>query len=283
MNRKLASIVLGIGVLFLSSLLFYFLFSSGKDSDNDGVVDEKDHCPHVFGAIKNKGCPDQKSAKNNEAKLIQSQIFTFEKRVDSLMNGTMICPEHDLFRNGEHKNSVIVGRKLKYSRGKWYWDKNQNGPATIRINTDKHLYTIFEEEVNAINELEALNENNDSGDNENSDVIGISSLDEQGKLIFIDDCYILVAGALLYESDCKRWVQKQRSKDINNAGYLWIPDYPSLSGRENFATFFGPFNSAEDCASALQLYPKNQKFYYCKEVSMRNGALNPDDDEIRID
>ena len=281
MNKKVSSIVLGFGVLLISILLFYFLFSSGKDSDNDGVVDEKDQCPHVFGAIKNKGCPDQKSAKNNDAELIQSQILTFEKRVDSLMNGTMVCPDIPCFTLGDGRKNIIIGKKIQYVEGKWYWYRNGN-KRSIKYSVCLNEY--FGMLRKAIDERDlVLSENSIEGDNKEEDVRGISSLDAQGKLIFIDDCYIIVAGALSYESDCKRWVQKQRSKGINNAGYLWIPDYPSLSGRENFATFFGPFNSAEECASALQFYPKNQKFYYCKEVSMRNGALNPDDDEIRID
>ena len=91
-----------------------------------------------------------------------------------------------------------------------------------------------------------------------------------------------MAGAFKYELDCKTWVKKQHSTGVNNAGYLWIPDYPSLSGRPNYATFLGPFFSGQDCAESLKKYPKNKKFYYCKEVSMSNGSLNPDDGMIRI-
>ena len=79
----------------------------------------------------------------------------FDQRVDSLMNGTLTCPEHNLLRSGKHANSLIVGRKLKYSGGKWYWDNNKDSPASdAKIETDKHLFTIFEEEVAEIDKIE---------------------------------------------------------------------------------------------------------------------------------
>ena len=88
---------------------------------------------------------------------------SLEKRVDSLMKGILICPEHNLLREGKDKNTLIVGNKLKYSRGKWYWDQGKERPASKKIDTDKHLFTIFEEEVKAINEKEAINEKTDPG------------------------------------------------------------------------------------------------------------------------
>ncbi|MDA9161802.1 collagen-like protein [Crocinitomicaceae bacterium] len=89
----------------------------------------------------------------------------FDQRVDSLMNGTLTCPEHNLLRSGKHANSLIVGRKLKYSGGKWYWDNNKDSPASdAKIETDKHLFTIFEEEVAEIDEIEASSNGGGSDD-----------------------------------------------------------------------------------------------------------------------
>ena len=43
-------IVAGIGALF------FYLSSSVKDTDNDGIPDDKDKCPEVFGSIEHDGC-----------------------------------------------------------------------------------------------------------------------------------------------------------------------------------------------------------------------------------
>ena len=218
MNTKVTPAILGTSVLIISILLFYFLFSSNNDLDNDGVVDDNDQCPKVFGTIENKGCPDKNNSNSMDLKSFEAEDLNFEKRIDLLMNGTMICTEHKLLITGEHLN-IIVGRKLKYSKDKWYWDNSDgNSPANTRIKFDQHLFTIYAKEVRAIDEREAvLNEKSIAGDNEDSGIRGISSLDGYGKLIFIDDCYILVAGAFKYESDCKTWVKKQHSAGVNNA------------------------------------------------------------------
>lgn len=280
MNTKSTPLILGSSVLLISVVLIYFLFSSNNDMDNDGVVDDKDQCPQIYGLIENNGCPNKKSPRSDNGKSIDDSNSHFEKQVDSLMNGTMVCPDIPCFNLGDGRKNIIVGKKIQFGEGNWYWYRNGN---KIAINYSLCLNEYFGMLRKAIDERElVLSENSIEGDNKEEDVRGISSLDDYGKLIFIDDCYILVAGAFKYESDCKTWVKKQRSKGVVNSGYLWIPDYPSLSGRLNFATFIGPFNLEEECASALKFYPKNQKFYYCKKVSLRNGALNPDDDEIRL-
>ena len=103
-----------------------------------------------------------------------------------------------------------------------------------------------------------------------------------GKLVLNEDCYTIFTGAQSKESSCETWVESKRKDGYDNPGYLWIPDFPSLSGKQNFATFMGIYSTVEGCKTALENFPSNERFYYCKKVSMSNGAFDPEDDEIRI-
>lgn len=99
-----------------------------------------------------------------------------------------------------------------------------------------------------------------------------------GELVFVTDFYMIVTGAYLYRSDAAKEVQRLRAMGYSNAGYLWIPDFPSLSGKQNYATFLGPYNSKNECLKELQHLPRNQKFWYAKKVSMAPMAQG----EIRV-
>lgn len=48
----------------------------------------------------------------------------------------------------------------------------------------------------------------------------------------------------------------------DKVGYLWIPDYESLSGKELFAVFLGPYDTEKDCIAALEEYKKTNKAAY---------------------
>ena len=50
----------------------------------------------------------------------------------------------------------------------------------------------------------------------------------------------------------------------------------------NFATFTGIYSTVEGCKTALENFPSDQRFYYCKKVSMSPGDANPGRDEIRL-
>lgn len=70
-----------------------------------------------------------------------------------------------------------------------------------------------------------------------------------------DDYYILCVKAVKLESDAKIEVSNL-IKDGYKASYLWIPNYPSLSGKEYFCVYIGPFLKQNDCKSALTNYKK---------------------------
>ena len=74
------------------------------------------------------------------------------------------------------------------------------------------------------------------------------------------------------------------------AGYLWIPDIPSLSGKKFYNVFRGPFATEELCKIYLKVFELEpyitstgrQIECYCKKVSAEAGSENPEDDEIKL-
>ena len=107
-------------------------------------------------------------------------------------------------------------------------------------------------------------------------------IDEDGKMVYKDECYVIFTGAFANESQCMDWVIQKRKENIANPGYLWIPDYPSLSGKQNYATFVGIYKDKEGCKADLDNFAQNSRFNYCKKVSLENGSVNPERDEIRL-
>jgi hypothetical protein len=107
-------------------------------------------------------------------------------------------------------------------------------------------------------------------------------VDEDGKMVYVDECYVIFTGAFTNESQCKDWVDQKRQENLVNPGYLWIPDYPSLSGKQNYASFIGIYKDKEGCKIGLDNFSQNSRFNYCKKVSLKNGSVNPERDEIRL-
>lgn len=104
-----------------------------------------------------------------------------------------------------------------------------------------------------------------------------SYLDSYGKLVYVSSCFIIVTGAFLYEQDARNYVQQEINKGYLNSGYLWIPDFPSLSGKKFYATFIGPFTSYDECRNNLEILDRTGRFWYGKKVSLNNENV-----EIRL-
>ena len=105
----------------------------------------------------------------------------------------------------------------------------------------------------------------------------LSYTDEYWRLIYRSDCYIIVTGSFVEERIARDYVNTMKNYGHSNSGYLWIPEYPSLSGKQFYATFIGPYRSYEECESNLRTLKFNSRFWYGKKVS-----YNPEQIEIRI-
>ncbi len=91
------------------------------------------------------------------------------------------------------------------------------------------------------------------------------------KFVYAGPCYIIVTASYVNENDAINAMEKMKSAGNANAGYLWIPDYPSLSGKQFYTTFLGPFTSREECAANLHSLQKKNKSLYGVKVSTETG------------
>lgn len=105
-----------------------------------------------------------------------------------------------------------------------------------------------------------------------------SYIDGEGRFVYRSDCYIIVYGAASTIEGAKLQIEKAKSLGYHNSGYLWIPDYPSLSAKRNYAVIIGPYNSYEQCVEQLRTMPMGQKFWYGKKISM----VKQQQEEIRV-
>lgn len=104
-----------------------------------------------------------------------------------------------------------------------------------------------------------------------------SYVDANGKFVFQSDCFVIVTGSFTYEADAITDINRMKNEGHRNAGYLWIPSFPSLSGKAFFAPFIGPFQSYEECRANLEQLQKTGRFWYGIKVS-----YNPERVEIRL-
>lgn len=67
--------------------------------------------------------------------------------------------------------------------------------------------------------------------------------------------YVINISATANKDEAVKAVKELKAK-YGSAGYLWIPDYESLSGKKIFSVFLGPFEYMEDCMKKLGNYRK---------------------------
>ncbi|NTW99520.1 MAG: SPOR domain-containing protein [Geobacteraceae bacterium] len=70
-----------------------------------------------------------------------------------------------------------------------------------------------------------------------------------------DDFYMVNIAAVGTEKEAKAMVQSLINQG-ERAAWLWIPDYPSLSGAHYFSVYIGPFTSQQECEVATEKYRK---------------------------
>jgi hypothetical protein len=104
----------------------------------------------------------------------------------------------------------------------------------------------------------------------------VNSYVENDKLVFKNPCYVIVNGSYGMENDARTEVSRLRNAGYSNPGYLWIPDFPSLSGKPFYATFLGPYPTREACRDAFASIPQTGRYWYGIRVS-----YDPEREEIR--
>ena len=64
----------------------------------------------------------------------------------------------------------------------------------------------------------------------------------------------------------EREVEKLKGKG-HKAGYLWVPDYESLSGKQVYVVYIGPFDDRDECVKYFGKCKKDYKDCYAVKVS----------------
>lgn len=82
----------------------------------------------------------------------------------------------------------------------------------------------------------------------------------------IKDFYIINTRAVKTEKEARLETEKLKAKGYK-AGYLWIPDYPSLSKNRLFTVYIGPFFSQFNCELAVENYRKDHPDAYGTLIS----------------
>lgn len=78
--------------------------------------------------------------------------------------------------------------------------------------------------------------------------------------------YILNVAAYKTEEQAQKRVA-DLTQGGKSAGYLWIPDYPSLSGAQLYCVYIGPFETQNECEIATEEYRKKYPGAYGLLVS----------------
>ena len=84
--------------------------------------------------------------------------------------------------------------------------------------------------------------------------------------------YIINVSAFEKKEEAISEVIKLR-KDNKSCNYLWIPDYESLSGKQLWAVFLGPFPYERTCLEELSKYQKQNKEAYGVLVQHKKTRL----------
>ena len=84
--------------------------------------------------------------------------------------------------------------------------------------------------------------------------------------------YIISAAAVKTEAQAKSKASELKNNE-NSTGYLWIPDYASLSGAKFYCVYIGPFSSQHDCEVATEEYRKFHPEAYGLLVSQDNKRV----------
>jgi hypothetical protein len=77
--------------------------------------------------------------------------------------------------------------------------------------------------------------------------------------------YIINISATELQDSAVEMVKKLRLEH-ENVNYLWIPDFESLSGKELYAVFLGPYTTIESCVHSLMDYKETNKDAYAAWV-----------------
>ncbi len=95
----------------------------------------------------------------------------------------------------------------------------------------------------------------------------------EGQISAGNPCWVNACVVVINETDAKMILNELEACGYQNAGYLWIPNWNSLSGYKGWLVYYGPFDSEEDASiAACRLLWKYPDIY----------SILVSDDSVRI-
>ena len=125
-------------------------------------------------------------------------------------------------------------------------------------------------------------ESSTTNDSENLNVQKNNAMDNEPMQKIEPPFFIINTAAVTSEDAAIRKAQALE-KEGYLADYLWIPDYPSLSGAEFYSVYIGPYKTKTECAIVLDKYHAVAPKAYGTLVSYEPGrvVVNGLDDAVQ--
>jgi len=169
--------------------------------------------------------------------------------VVAIIGGLVFGAIYLLGKKPESKNSISLSNKnvaVPKSDGSFNANQSQNVNPPKQTETRSNYQTG---QTSSQHESDEINQKSSTASNS-------------------DDFYILNSTAVKTESQAINKANELRNKGYA-AGYLWIPDYASLSQRQLFTVYIGPFYSQYECEKATEDYRRIVPGAYGTLVSQR--------------
>lgn len=84
--------------------------------------------------------------------------------------------------------------------------------------------------------------------------------------------YIVNVAATTSASEARTMSEKLKDEGYNS-GFLWIPDYASLSGAQYYTVYIGPFSTQKECEIATEDYKRVDSKAYGLKVSQEKKRV----------
>ena len=151
--NKMLIPVLGIAIIGFSIWLI-MTFMGGDDKTSTSPAPPAKPKSAATDTVKEEPKEAPKEEQKEEQKE-EPKEDTFNQRVNKLKKGKFICPNYGCLDLGNGKKNDVIGSKIKYTEGEWYWDyKGRDPKVETPIKEPDCLKSELKREKKAIDKIE---------------------------------------------------------------------------------------------------------------------------------
>ncbi len=161
------------------------------------------------------------------------------------------------------------GNQLRYSslRGKTHSDMEEY------FRTTDTLYNwLFSQRKTSVSTPDKKNDSDLVTKASHNDAQQTTETRSQEKTKKSSAFYVVNIIAVSRESTAKAKAAELKKKG-HHSGYLWIPDYASLSGKKLYTVYIGPYSTQKDCETATERLKKKYPGAYGSKVSQEKESV----------